>query len=102
MRITAEHYTKSPIELTRIRFADSINKVLIKSCHNSSTNRDHKVLISTLNKGIHTTYPRCLQHQPEKYCYHLKNGVQLRTSESFCGEMLLKGATSQEFHRYLV
>lgn len=60
-------YSRAAAELTRICFANSVNEVLIKSCYNSSTNRNQKVLISTLNKGINTTYPCCLQYQAKKH-----------------------------------
>lgn len=59
-------YISPTAKLTRICFANSINEILIKSCYDSSTNRNQKVLISTLNKGIYTTYPRCLQQQAKK------------------------------------
>ena len=60
-------YSRAAAELTRICFANSVNEVLVKSCYNSSTKRNQKVLISTLNKGIKTTYPCCLQYQAKKH-----------------------------------
>ena len=61
-----ELYSSPVAKLTRICFANSVYEILIKSCYNSSTNRNQKVFINTLNKGIYTTYPCCLQHQTKK------------------------------------
>ena len=73
MMITCyEHilYNRALAKLTRICFANSVYEILIKSCYNSSTNRNQKVFISTLNKGIHPTYPCCLQRK-SKQCYSM-------------------------------